>query len=197
MFKFIKTTVIGGLLFILPLVLVFVLLEKAIHLLRGPMEKLLPMFAGHDVAGVTLITLATLFGLIVLCFLAGLLARTSTAARAIENGVDKVLSNLPGYQLLKDTTTRFAGMENPDGSKVGLIAEEQGWRLCLVVESVGDWMTVYMPDGGTAGGTAGEVRLLQASEVIITELSWLAMAAGLRRGGRGMLELMQPWLPKT
>lgn len=35
MFKFIKTTVIGGLLFILPLVLIVVLIEKAIHLLRA------------------------------------------------------------------------------------------------------------------------------------------------------------------
>ena len=38
MFKFIKTTVVGGLLFILPLVLIVVLIEKAIHLLRGPVE---------------------------------------------------------------------------------------------------------------------------------------------------------------
>lgn len=43
MFKFIKTTVIGGLLFILPLVLIFV----AIHLLRGPMQKPLPMLEGQ------------------------------------------------------------------------------------------------------------------------------------------------------
>lgn len=197
MFKFIKTTVIGGLLFILPLVLIFILIEKAIHLLRGPMQKLLPMFEGHDVAGVTVVTLATLVGLIVLCFLAGLLARTSAAARAIEATEDKVLSNLPGYQLLKDTTARFAGMEHADGTKVGMIAEEQGWRLCLVVDSVDDWLTVFMPDGGTSGGTAGEVRLLRASEVIMTDLSWLGLAAGLRRGGRGLLEQMQPWLPKA
>lgn len=82
MFKFIRTTVIGGLLFILPLVLIVVLLEKAIHLLRG-------------------------------------------------------------------------------------------------------------------GGTSGEVRLVPASEVIVTELSWLTLATGLRRGGRGMLALMQPWVPKA
>lgn len=35
MFKFIKTTVIGGLLFILPLVLIVVLIEKAIHRCAG------------------------------------------------------------------------------------------------------------------------------------------------------------------
>lgn len=45
MFRFIKTTVAGGLLFILPLVLIFLLLEKAVRLLRGPIHKRLPMFA--------------------------------------------------------------------------------------------------------------------------------------------------------
>ncbi|WP_445178412.1 hypothetical protein [Pseudomonas sp. McL0111] len=197
MFKFVKTTVIGGLLFILPLVLIFVLIEKAIHLLRGPVEKLLPMFAGHDIAGVTLVTLAALIGLIVLCFLAGLLAKTSTAARALQASEDKVLSKLPGYELIKDATARLAGLENADASKVGMVAEEQGWRLCLVLESVGDWLTVYMPDGGPGGGTAGEVRMLRATDVIITDLSWLGLAGGLRRGGRGLLEQMQPWLPKA
>jgi uncharacterized membrane protein len=197
MFKFVKTTVIGGLLFILPLVLIFVLIEKAIHLLRGPVEKLLPMFAGHDIAGVTLVTLAALMGLIVLCFLAGLLAKTSTAARALQASEDKVLSKLPGYELIKDATARLAGLENADGSKVGMVAEGQGWRLCLVLESVGDWLTVYMPDGGPGGGTAGEVRMLRATDVIITDLSWLGLASGLRRGGRGLLEQMQPWLPKA
>lgn len=196
MFKFIKTTVIGGLLFILPLVLIFILIEKAIHLLRGPVQKLLPMFAGYDVAGVTLISLATLIGLIVLCFLAGLLARTSIAARAVEATENKVLSNLPGYQLLKDATSRFAGMESEDGSKVGMIAEGEGWRICLVLDGANDWVTVYMPDGGPAGGTAGEVRILPASEVVITDLPWLTLATGLRKGGRGLQEQLRPWLPQ-
>lgn len=126
MFKFVKTTVIGGLLFILPLVLIFVLIEKAIHLLRGPVEKLLPMFAGHDIAGVTLVTLAALIGLIVLCFLAGLLAKTSTAAQALQASEDKVLSKLPGYELIKDATARLAGLENADASKVGMPKSKAG-----------------------------------------------------------------------
>ena len=146
MFKFIKTTVIGGLLFILPLILIIVLIEKAIHLLQGPVQKLLPMFAGFDVAGVTLISLATLLGLILLCFLAGLVARTAIATRALASMEDKVLGNLPGYQLFKDISTRVAGMDNDGNTQVGMIAEGDGWRLCLILDATGDWVTIYMPD---------------------------------------------------
>lgn len=197
MFKFFKTTVLGGLIFILPLVLIFVLIEKAIHLLRGPVQKLLPMFSGYDIAGVTLLSLATLAGLILLCFLAGLLAKTTAASHVVDAIENKVLGNLPGYQLVKDAAGRMAGLENDDGSKVGLIAEGEGWRVCLVLESVGEFLTIYMPDGGPAGGTAGEVRLIPASHVIITGLTWLTLLTNLRRGGRGLLEAMQPWLPKA
>lgn len=196
MFKFIKTTVIGGLLFILPLILIIVLIEKAIHLLQGPVQKLLPMFAGFDVAGVTLISLATLLGLIVLCFLAGLLARTAIATRALASVEDKVLGNLPGYQLFKDISTRVAGMDNDGNTQVGLIAEGDGWRLCLILDTAGDWLTIYMPDGGPAGGTAGEVRLMPASQVVVTDVTWLPLVASLRRGGRGALDMLAPWLPK-
>jgi hypothetical protein len=78
-----------------------------------------------------------------------------------------------------------------------MIAEGEGFRLCLIVESVDDWLTIFMPDGGPAGGTAGEVRLVPAAQVIVSDLSWLTLATGLRRGGRGMLAQMQPWLPKA
>ncbi len=197
MFNFIKTTAIGGLLFILPLVLVIVLVEKAIHLLRGPIEKLLPMFAGYDVAGVTLISCAALLGLVLACFVAGLLAKTRAASNGLRLLEDNLLSNLPGYQLFKDATARFAGLENEDGSKVGMIAEGDGWRLCLVLEAADPWVTVFMPDGGPAGCTAGEVRLLPASEVVVTDLAWLPLMAALRRGGRGAAEMLQPWLAKS
>ncbi len=197
MLKFIKTTIVGGVLFILPLVLMFVLIEKAIHLLRAPVQKLLPMFAGYHIAGVTLVSLATLTGLIVLCFIAGLVSKTKAAGKARDAIEDKVLGNIPGYQLVKDAATRLAGLENEDGSKVGLISEGEGWRVCLVLENTDDWFTVYLPDGGPAGGTAGEVRVMPISQVIITDLSWLKLLACLRRGGRGVLELMEPWIPKT
>lgn len=197
MLKFIKTTVIGGVLFILPLILIFVLVEKAIHLLQGPVHKLLPMFAGYDVAGVTLLSLATFVGLLLLCFLAGMLARTAVASRALQTIEDKVLGNLPGYQLFKDSATYLAGQEQGDGSKVGMIAEGDGWRLCLVLEASANWVIIYMPDGGPAGGTAGEVRVMPAAQVVITDLPSLSLITNLRRGGRGVLPLIQPWLPKA
>ncbi|MFR0687855.1 hypothetical protein ACLUTX_00525 [Enterobacterales bacterium AE_CKDN230030158-1A_HGKHYDSX7] len=189
MLKFIKTTIAGGLLFILPLVLVVILVEKAIHLLSGPLQKVLPLFAGFGVAAATSVTLAAIVALAAICFLAGLIARTRLASRGLQALEDRLLGNLPGYQLLKDVTTRFAGLENIEGARVAMVNEGAGFRLGLILESRGDWVLLYLPDGGPAGGTAGEVRALPASEVTETDIPWLSLLACLRRGGRGTLEL--------
>lgn len=189
MLKFIKTTIAGGLLFILPLVLVVVLIEKAIHLLSGPLQKVLPLFDGFGIAAATSVTLMAIIALAAICFLAGLIARTQLASKGLQTLEDRILGNLPGYQLFKDATARFAGLEQIEGARVGMVNEGGGFRLGLILESRGDWVLLYLPDGGPAGGTAGEVRALPATEVMLTDIPWLSLLACLRRGGRGTLEL--------
>jgi uncharacterized membrane protein len=197
MFRFIKTTVAGGLLFILPLLLVFMLLEKGVHLLREPIHKLLPMFAEYSVAGVTLFTLVALVVLVLICFFAGLLAKTRFGTAVFNTLEDNVLGKVPGYALLKDATARLTGLENVQGAKVGLINEDDGWLFCLVLEQQDAWFSVFILDAGPASGTSGEVRVVPASQVRLTELTWLQVLACVRRGGHGALALAAPWLPQA
>lgn len=198
MFRFIKTTVAGGVVFILPLILILILIEKALHLLHNATAKVLPVFADYSVAGVTLLSVIALFALILICFLAGLIARTTLASGLIKAIEDKVLGKLPGYQLLKDATARMAGIENIEGAQVGLICEDDGWLFCLVLESeVEGWISVYVPDAGPSGPAGGDLRMLPAGMVRTTSLEWLPVLACLRRGGRGALALAGPWLPKN
>lgn len=195
MFRFIKTTVAGGLLFILPLLLVFMLLEKGVHLLREPIHKLLPMFAEYSIAGVTLFTVVALVVLVLICFFAGLLAKTRFGTAVFNALEDNVLGKVPGYALLKDATVRLTGLENVEGAKVGLLNEDDGWLFCLVLEQQEAWFSVFILDAGPASGTSGEVRVVPASQVRLTELTWLQVLACVRRGGHGALALAAPWLP--
>jgi hypothetical protein len=66
----------------------------------------------------------------------------------------------------------------------------------MVIEAAGDWVTIFIPDGGMAGVTAGEVRITPAADVVITDINWLPVVNGLKRGGRGLLELTQPWMSR-
>lgn len=198
MYRFVKTTIAGGLLFILPLLIVIILVEKGIHILRPLIEKVMPLFSGYTIVGGTSLTLLALLALALICFIAGLLAKTTIAQRILGALEDRILSNLPGYQLIKDATARFAGLENMEGAKVGLVAEGEGFRFGLVLETHEKWLLIYLPDGGPAGTTAGEVRALPHDQVTLTDVPWLSLVACLRRGGRGTLGLMKEYLrPST
>lgn len=198
MLRFVKTTVAGGVVFILPLILICILLEKALQLMHEATAKVLPMLATYSVAGVTLLTIIAIVALVFICFLAGLLARTKAASRLIEAIESNVLGKLPGYQLIKDATARMAGVDNVEGAQVGLICEDDGWLFCLVLEAeVDGWISVYVPDAGPAGPAGGDLRMMPANMVRVTSLAWLPVLACMRRGGRGGLAMALPWLPKN
>ncbi|MBM7061454.1 hypothetical protein JQX08_12135 [Pseudomonas sp. UL073] len=196
MLRFLKTTVVGGLLFILPLLLIGVLVEKAVHLLRPAIAKLLPMFPDHAIAGVTLFSLLALVALLLICFLAGLLARTRFARQLLEPLENGILANIPGYQLVKDTASRVAGLDNEEGLVVGLLEDDGRYVFCVTRDEPRDGMiAVYRPDAGPAGGTAGELLFVPAESFIRTDLTWLQVLTCLRRCGLGALVLAEPWLP--
>ncbi|WP_251976193.1 hypothetical protein [Salinicola avicenniae] len=196
MFRFLKTTALGGVLFILPLILIAILVQKAVGILRVPIAKLLPVFAHHSVAGVTLLSLAALLALLLLCFLAGLLAQTRAAKRIRHVIEDKLLDNVPGYRLLKDTMARLTGMEEDTDTQVGLYIDGDVVQFCLIVDSADGWTSIFIPDGGSAGLTAGALQIVPAAQVHPTDLTWLAVLSCLKRSGHGSLALAAPWLPR-
>ncbi|WP_223162272.1 hypothetical protein [Salinicola halimionae] len=197
MFKFLKTTALGGVLFILPLILIGVLVQKAVHILRVPISKLLPMFEHHTVAGVTALSIVALLALLLLCFLAGLLAKTKTAKRVRHLIEDKLLDNVPGYRLLKDTMARMTGIEDDIDTQVGLYIDGDIVQFCLIVEIKDAWTSIFIPDGGSAGLTAGAVQMVPSEQVYLTELTWLEVLKCLKRNGHDSLSLAEPWLPKA
>ena len=94
--EFSNTTMIGGLLVILPVAVIAALLIKAMNLVQkvlGPIISLLP-------DEVILPKVIALFIIVGLCFLTGLMLRTRIG-RQIHQAGDRLLARLPGYTLLR------------------------------------------------------------------------------------------------
>jgi len=94
---FIKTTLIGGVLVILPLVLIAILLQKAI----GTAHKALQPLAAHLPGGPVLPDLIAIGLVVFVCFLAGLLIRTAIGRRFRDVLERRLYDRVPGYKLLK------------------------------------------------------------------------------------------------
>ena len=101
---FMGTVLIGGVLFLIPLVVVVIIFGKAFRIMKvvaTPVSRLIPV---DSVAGFAVVEIVTLTILMLACLLAGLLAR-SPWGRKLHSKLDSVLLQLiPGYAWMKGIT---------------------------------------------------------------------------------------------
>jgi uncharacterized membrane protein len=161
--KFLKATIMGGLLFLLPAVIVLIFLGYAIQLAAKvvqPISKLLP----DAVVGVGGITVFAALALVLISFLAGLVARTVSGKRIMRRFESSLLGGIPQYQLVKSMAEGLAKVENAEGVKPALVSIEGGWQLGYLLEPLENgWIAVFLPQAPTP--MAGNVMYLPANRV--------------------------------
>jgi uncharacterized membrane protein len=144
--RFLKTTVIGGILVLLPLVAcaaAIAAVVSVLHDLLVPIARLLPV---ERLGGIRVASLLVVAAVLLLCFVLGLLVRTAVA-RAVGRWFDRnLLGHLPGYRLVRrlagtlggdpsETLGRPVWVRLGDSREIGFLTEEH----------VGDEVAVFLP----------------------------------------------------
>jgi uncharacterized membrane protein len=162
--EFLKTTIIGGIVFLVPLVLLLLVLRHAMSFagkIAGPIASAFPE---HRIAGATVATVLAALVLVLLAFLAGLFARTSVGrdlARWLE---DSLLGNLPQYRMVKTMAEGLAQIEDSQNLRPALVSIEGGWQLGYLLEQVSaGWVAVFLPQAPTP--MSGNVMYMPAERV--------------------------------
>jgi hypothetical protein len=133
--KFIKQTVIGGVLFLVPIVLVVLLLKRTFKMVQPPVDAIAQQIHGWHVFGLAVAEILTAILLVAFCFVAGLLATTRLARRSVRVLESAVLAKVPGYELIKAAGENMGLLDVVSG-KTGLLkAEEEACKVVLVIES--------------------------------------------------------------
>jgi len=158
--EFIKTTLIGGLLIILPLYVCVLLLLKAaggVLALVRPITNLIPASVQfRDVLAILLI--------VIVCVIAGLIVRTRPGLRAKNAFERAVLYKLPGYSVLRGLIGRIAGRGDEAAFAPALVEIEDALVPALIVEELADGSyTVLVPSVPTP--MAGAVYILARERV--------------------------------
>jgi uncharacterized membrane protein len=158
--EFTKTTLIGGLLIILPVYVSLLLLAKAIG---GLLALVKPITAAIPTTVEFRQTLAIVV-LALVCFIAGLIARTRQGLRA-KNAVERtVLEKLPGYTLLRGLAGRVTGQANEPTFAPALVEIEDALVPSLIIEELEDGSyTVLVPSVPTP--MAGALYILPRERV--------------------------------
>jgi uncharacterized membrane protein len=168
MLKFIKTTVIGGILFLLPLVLIVILIERALGVTRPLIAPLVSRFPEAPVLGVTTVTLAAAVALLVVSFFAGLAAQTVLGRRLTHWLETVVLARVPGYTLYRgmvgDLTRTLGGAGHDAKTRAVLAQFGEGWRLAFVVDELDTGeLAVFVP--GSPSTVSGALHFLPPTRV--------------------------------
>jgi uncharacterized membrane protein len=140
--EFTKTTLIGGLLVVLPIYLSILLLAKT---LSGILALLSPVTATVQVDGQFRQVIAILIMLAV-CFVAGIVVRTGPGRRAKNVLERSVLEKIPGYALVRGLAERVSGDESEGAFRPALVEVEEALSPGFIIEELDDGRyTVLVP----------------------------------------------------
>ncbi len=186
--RFIRTTIVGGVLFLVPIVVMVLLLGKAAQVadkIVAPLAARIPM---ESIVGFGTGKLLAVLLLVLVCFLAGVLARTAAAGKATSR-IESVLANLPGYEFVKALTTRFLNAGRRGGPS-GCPGANRRFLLAVGMagRASGRWnhVAVYVP--GSPETQSGGVYLIDQDRIRITDISSRAAYKTLKRYGLGAKE---------
>ncbi len=189
-FKALSTTLIGGVVFLLPLIVVLVVLGQAMALAAQVAAPLVALFPQRSIGGVAVATLVALALVLGLCYGAGLLARAAFG-RAMSEGFENRLHALyPRYTVIKAMTQGLAGKSGAAVTKTVLVTFDDHQLLAMEVERLDDGrVVVFLP--GAPDPWSGSVVLVDPQRVQPLSDDVTALNRSLKGLGRGCAALMR------
>jgi uncharacterized membrane protein len=192
-FRFFKTTVLGGLLFLVPIIVLIVIIGKAFEIAKRfttPIAQALPFNPAADIAIAAVLAVAVL---VFVCFLAGLLAKNRIAKRSVDYFENNILSKFPPYIFIKDMSQSMIGMEKAEGLKPVLVKFDDAWQIGFEVERMASgYVTVFIP--GAPSPWSGDVFIFEESRIKPLDISFAEAMKSMRLIGRGTSELVKSHL---
>jgi uncharacterized membrane protein len=190
--QFFKTTAIGGLVFLLPFAFVLLLVGYVVNRLLPLFEAVAARLQLPLIEGAVLAFILLTGFLVLLCFLAGLIARALPGAWVRDWIETKVLGRVPMYRMLQSVGEEIGG-DSSTAMHAALVWTD-GWQLAFVVERHADGgATVVLPDAPAAN--SGTVLHLPIERVHLLDAKVADVLMVQRHMGLGSAELLQGKVP--
>jgi len=185
--RFVRATVIGGLVFLLPFGIVLLVIGRLYAAAKPVGQKLHELIFPNSVSNVwpLVFSIAVLIGI---AFLAGIFARSRLGRRTFEWLESTLLNRMPPYTILRQMIDDYVdGDRNLATSKsvaVVMVNFDDYASPAFLVERREDKAVVFLP--GAPSATSGTVALVNWDRVEESDLTPLEVMQSMRRLGRGM-----------
>ena len=182
--SFLKSTLVGGVMFLVPVVLIVIVLKHALQLagqIAQPLAEMLPI---RQVGGVAVATIIAVAMLLLVAFLAGLLSRTGPGRRVTHWFEESILGGLPQYRMVKSLAEGLTQIEDGTGMQPVLMRGDEGWMLGYQMEELPDgWRVIFLPASPTP--MSGNVIYAEGSRVRRLDLTMREAMMLVKRLGIG------------
>ena len=187
---FLKVTLVGGLLVVLPLWVSLLMLFKAINgalKMLLPIAKLLPQKIVHEKIAVMLL-------LLLICFVVGLLTRTQLGQRIGHWIVENILDRIPGFALIRGMTRQFVGNKEETLFQPALVEIEEALVPAFIIEKHMDGQfTVFVSSSPTP--MAGAIYILSPERVHPVDVPLRKAMVCVTKWGAGAAEMRAAMRP--
>jgi uncharacterized membrane protein len=183
--EFARTTLVGGLLVLLPIYLAVLLSLKA---LSGGIALIAPL-ASQVPTGPQFRTAVAIAMILAACFITGLVVRTGPGGRGIRRMQSQALDRIPSYRLLASLIGRLIGDETARGFLPALVVLEEALVPAIIVDALSDGQfVVLVPSVPTP--VAGALYILPASRVFQLDVPLAQVFKVYSKWGEGAGELV-------
>jgi uncharacterized membrane protein len=180
----VRTTLIGGVLIVLPIYVSILLLAKSLSIV----VKLLSPVTAQIPATMQFRQLIAIALLIAFCFVAGIIVRTGLGLRVQRAVEQNLLNRIPGYALVRGLAARMAGREQDEMFAVALVEMGDGLVMAFVVERHDDGAyTVFVPSVPTPA--AGAVFIVAKERVHLVDVPFAKGASVISKWGAGARDI--------
>ena len=185
--NFLKTTLLGGLFVLLPLILLWLGLSEIAGLLVAMATPIADLFPAGVFDKQTAPAVVAVILLVGASFILGLAARSALINRLGRQFEGGVLDKVPMYRMLKIISSALIDAEKSDVSPAIISDGSGGGDPCYVMEKHQDGRaTVLLP--WSPASFAGSIKVVQQSDLEILDCSIDELSRSLSQMGIGVEE---------
>lgn len=189
--EFLKTSALGGLLVLLPVLLLFLILTEAVQLIVALATPIADLFPAGTFDNIEHPVLLALLLLLLVSFVLGLAVRLAFLRRVGDWAERSVLKRLPVYNAMKNLSRGLLGAEDEGAVfKPAILTSTSGERqVAYLVEDHGDGhATILIPRAPTA--FAGDLVIVPRDRLTLLKAGLGEVSVVVNNWGLGMRELL-------
>jgi uncharacterized membrane protein len=189
MLRFLKTTVFGGILFLVPIVIFIAIIGKALQITNKLAIPIAGLLGIDKIIGIAVAELLSIGILVMICFIAGLAAKTPRAKKFVQSLEVNVLEKIPAYELLKAKTQSALSFEETEGMSPIMARFDDSWQLAFEIERIeGGNVVIFLP--GAPEPWSGSVCVVTEDRITPLNLKVKSVVNLMKRLGKGSIDAL-------